>query len=741
MSNSFFLPIPEFHQPPNFEKFESQYGKLIKAWKWYDIMGNWLFCTVRYEKDRKKTILPFSYTTENEWIAKQPFRDKRPIMDLHLLKNNENVLLVEGEKCYDIAKENLSDSFFCTTWSGGTGSIKKTNWEHLENKKVYYWYDNDDPGFKTIEFLKTQLDHLILVHPEKNKPEKWDIYNALYDDKWSAAECLLYILNFTTEEKKDEIIKSEKGYLDTIKYPFKILGFDETSIYFFPNETGQVYKVKKGQLSKNHLIEIAPLEFWETAYGEQTRRGIVVPWLFVQDQILRTAYSGNPFSPENIRGRGAWVDNGRIAIHTGKEIINNNNKYSLHDYDTKYIYERLPEKTVSINYEKKYDTSSLLYLMKKIKFENELMGLLFIGWCVLAPFCGTLKWRPHIWITGKAGTGKSTILDMILKKLVGNFCIYCTRDSTPAGIRQNIKRDAMSVVIDEMDFYNEREKNSSKLGEYLDIARQASSGDTKIYKGTQDQQGKIFNFTGMFCFSSVNYNIEREADYRRFTILRLEKNPYPWELLKKEIYETMTDDFCNYVRYNTLKKLPVIHKNIGDLSIAVGKKLNNQGMGDQIGALLAGAHSLLSDKLNVKKIVDNLNYNFKSDHIEDEKECLLKIFNSKIDYISNGMRIKTTLLNLLHDSVSGDYAEQESAKIELCKYGVKYDNEKKIIFIAANYEWIRNILQNTDWKHNYSTILRRLPGFEKELKTVRFNRLRCGAVCCKSKLIMDMSIL
>ena len=50
--------------------------------------------------------------------------------------------------------------------------------------------------------------------------------------------------------------------------------------------------------------------------------------------------------------------------------------------------------------------------------------LLLAGWVALAPVCGALGWRPHAWITGKAGSGKTTIMKRFVNFLVGE--IVCT---------------------------------------------------------------------------------------------------------------------------------------------------------------------------------------------------------------------------------------------------------------------------------------------------------------------------
>ena len=55
------------------------------------------------------------------------------------------VLIVEGEKCADIANERL-EGFAATTSIGGAGNPSKTDWAPLKGRHVLIWPDNDAKG-------------------------------------------------------------------------------------------------------------------------------------------------------------------------------------------------------------------------------------------------------------------------------------------------------------------------------------------------------------------------------------------------------------------------------------------------------------------------------------------------------------------------------------------------------------------------------------------------------------------
>src|SRR3546814_8012987 len=73
------------------------------------------------------------------------------------------------------------------------------------------------------------------------------------------------------------------------------------------------------------------------------------------------------------------------------------------------------------------------------------------GWIAIAVICGALNWRPHVWLTGSSGSGKSWLLDNVIRPLIGAIAVYCQSNSTEAGIRQTLATDARPVLFDEAE--------------------------------------------------------------------------------------------------------------------------------------------------------------------------------------------------------------------------------------------------------------------------------------------------
>lgn len=157
--------------------------------------GDLLFYTLRLveknDKNSKMTPpLSFGYYKNSNnnpaWKLKGYQTLQKPMYNLDQLYRHPNatVLIVEGEKTADAATKLFSSQDIVTvTFSGGAGAVSKTDWQHLINRDVVIWPDNDKAGFKAandlvLELRKQGVNSLKVVDPiilQKSFPEKWDL--------------------------------------------------------------------------------------------------------------------------------------------------------------------------------------------------------------------------------------------------------------------------------------------------------------------------------------------------------------------------------------------------------------------------------------------------------------------------------------------------------------------------------------------------------------------------------------
>ncbi|SMD12941.1 hypothetical protein [Primorskyibacter flagellatus] len=123
------------------------------AHTYHDETGAPVLVANRYDRrDGTKFFMPFD-VVQQEWKAP----DLRPLYNLHQIvaaDPERTILFVEGEKCAD-ALAGLG--FLATTSFGGCNALTKTDLSPLANRRVVIWPDDDTPGAKYANAVKSTL--------------------------------------------------------------------------------------------------------------------------------------------------------------------------------------------------------------------------------------------------------------------------------------------------------------------------------------------------------------------------------------------------------------------------------------------------------------------------------------------------------------------------------------------------------------------------------------------------------
>jgi len=520
---------------------------------------------------------------------------------------------------------------------------------------------------------------------------------------------------------------------------FQILGFkkidvEEVYVIFCKNSL-QVHERSAASITQKTLFPLAPSAWW-AAYFPSERSAFNVnaaaEWLIIEAQKKGIV------SSDRLRGRGAWLDgenDSDVVIHDGDRLIVNNVPVAIGEYKTKYIYEA----GQSLGFEIKAplsneEANNFVKLTEYINFEREIDKILFIGWCVIAPVCGALKWRPHLWLTGKRGSGKSWIFREIVRPMLGKTALPLQGETTSAGIRQLVRIDALNPVIDES--FKEDSGDISRLQDIISLARLASSEDGgTIAKGTVGQSGRTFTIRGCFAFASVTDTLQQSSDKTRFAVINiLERNaPERFAELKRMVPLLMNRENIAKLHSRTLTNLRTIKKNIETFSTAVAQKLGEQRAGDQIGTLLAGAHSLYSTKEITYEYavewVEKQNWNLERQNVEetDEDNLLMKILEEKIVVKTyEGVRDRniSELIAIASKIYTDQFINSIYAGDELQRTGIRCEHE--MVYFSYNHKSIVKILNGTGYERNYHKILLRIT--DSESTRAYFAKVRSRAV-------------
>ena len=117
------------------------------------------------------------------------------------------VVIVEGEKCAD-ALAGLAEGFGVLSWLGGSGAVLRTDWDALAGREVILWPDADEPGREAMARLAGELDRVgaakvLMIDPEEDRPDGWDVADAIKEDGWEWEETQRYLLQAEQVDQKE----------------------------------------------------------------------------------------------------------------------------------------------------------------------------------------------------------------------------------------------------------------------------------------------------------------------------------------------------------------------------------------------------------------------------------------------------------------------------------------------------------------------------------------------------------
>lgn len=522
--------------------------------------------------------------------------------------------------------------------------------------------------------------------------------------------------------------------------PFIFLGYSGNSYFYLPRGTEQVAEIKRGShTSPAELLSLAPIEWWEMAYPKE-KGG--TDWYAAANDCMRGCERKGIYSAERERGRGAWYDKGRAVLHLGNRLLIDGVPTAIAEHQSSYIYTRQAPLEHGADAVPASDETAMdiAELFDELNWHKKIHGQLLAGWCLLAPICGALSWRPHVWITAQRGAGKSWTQDHIIQPLLGPSALMVQGSTTEAGIRQKLKQDARPIVFDEAE--SEDQRSQHRMQTVIELARQSSSDSTaEIIKGTVNGHGMAFRMRSMFLLGSVNVSLSQAADESRFSVLSLatpEKTPEEiarFEAFAKRVDNTLTSDVCASMRARAYQLMPVIRANAKTFARAVAEVLGSQRLGDQVGTLIAGACAYYrGDEISLddaRKWVGGMDFSDakESEQVSDEESCLQRILQSQVRFDSERGQLARSLGELVDAASGGDPIIGISAfdaNDILKRFGLMVDGS--FLVVSNSHAELQRLLKDTPWAAGWRRILGRIEGASGSDYPVRFAGVKTRAV-------------
>ncbi len=491
---------------------------------------------------------------------------------------------------------------------------------------------------------------------------------------------------------------------------FKVLGYNNCTYYYFPYKARQIVALSASGHTLQNLLQLEELDKWMDKFGAGGEVSEKKVSLYAANALMQLAMKRGVFQEEDrVRGCGAWLDNGRLVLHCGDKLYVNGKETPFDKLDTEFVYvaaSKLMRPAAEPLTSK--EGFRLRQICEAPTWENKLSGTLLAGWLVVAPVCAALDFRPHGYLTGESGSGKSTVLNKIIKPVLGRFSLNVDGKTTEPSVRQQMGYNSRPLVFDEAE-------KSLSLPAVIDLARLASTG------GIVKKFGQpVFNARFCALFSAINPPVSDMADESRMAFFILKKNhrataEKEYEDLLKAIEDLITPDFSNRLLARTLAHMSTLLANIKTFEKAARHIMKDPRTAAKIGTMLAGLYLLSrTDAVTLDAAKEWINKHDWKDYRLPEGDGDPLRFLQHLSTSIIGMQTSHGRKDIsVGDLVLAAHQEGDNCPENklLRYYGMAVKGSK--LYVASRSQNLAKLLRDTDWEDRWSRTMGDLPGAEK----------------------------
>ena len=756
--------------------------------------GEILFCVARYEWDnstgkRSKSFLQFTKrrTAEGWWTvgptnSMLPEIEKLDILPLYNIANAVNrvakaveadrrvqIWVVEGEKCAEIARRVTKkdgkpmNPVVVSPCGGSSKRVEATDWSPLYGQKVLVWADADEAGRK---FSRAVGKHLFenqcevkFVMPPGD--DGYDIADAISIGGW---EKLMQFLEASGgAQTYDKVINpktidlGEKVPTDRMASTeyFKVLGMVGDRIAIQNKKTHKIHTYMPGSMiSEGVLLQIAPASFWDAiAGGIQWTSSHKRAWI---DAIVRAAEKGGELDLNNVvfwRRGARFFNDGEgkkhYMYHCGNKLIySSNGRYfdierDLSNPMDKEIYLPCP----SISMREEDDASmwgnELAKAVLRYRWLTRDHGATLLGWMVTSLIGGALRFRPAVWLTAAPGTGKTFVINNILKPIFGDL-VMTLSNTTEAGMAAISTDSALPAMLDE--FEPGTGKYDAQSG-VLDLLRIATSGEGVRLRGKADG-GTISTRPRFSLFmSSVNRPELSDANLQRIMPIKLAmQGVSDWLEVESAIEEATKPHKCESIRTHIIRHTPQIAEHAHEIEKEY-VKLGIPTREAQIkGSLSAGMAFITRDpgyRLGLVREDENNPFGALATMLAQKVRIPPNNDKSLAEALQIGFNSHGEAVEELNPYVWNQHKEVEDNKIwaDLCRRsGLMIQGQ--FLAVAEKHPAHKNFLRESSYKGmDFDQFVRNLPGaIPSRTESGQRQRLTFGPAKYRSTLIPRKTI-
>lgn len=389
------------HRMPEFDQVMIGREKPTSIYSYVTEDNEPAFWVLRLDRPgKKKVVVPYSsvHYDDGDRFEIALNCTVRPIYRLNEITANPDVeiLIVEGEKTVEAAQQ-IFPEFLVTTWSGGTGGVKKSVWNVLKDRKITLWPDNDLQGIRAMNEIAAMINgvnpenipQIVFEEPLDDLPEGWDLADDTNLETHSPQLLLSRAVPVNVEKLRQvgaQSVDSSEWIKKYAEKYIKVLEGGSLKFYNLKSMSAE-YDGSNPYVWVNSvktLKEIESIKVFDAF--TQKQKYAVDYWLEDMTQPIANGFTYDPSDPNKLiqRGNAMMLNTFPGFAHPAIECNGNSlDPFFFH------IHEVMGDKEIEF---------LLDYIAHMIQFTAQKPGVMII-------------------LTGKPGVGKTIICDIIARML------------------------------------------------------------------------------------------------------------------------------------------------------------------------------------------------------------------------------------------------------------------------------------------------------------------------------------
>ena len=501
--------------------------------------------------------------------------------------------------------------------------------------------------------------------------------------------------------------------------PYQIYGWNETGLKIWARSSGteQLIELSITRSQFGPLRLHTDVGYWADRFPGKNGAIDVTSAIVA---IMKEADAKGVFDPGALRGRGCYLDEGRVVFNRGDVLEVDGQITRFSSFETRYFYMKKSPLPIDLSVPELSDEEgqAMLDVVRAMGWEESEQPLYVVGFVVLSLVCGAIPFRPALQISSAFSTGKGDVNNHVIIPLQAGIG-HALVNPTEAGVRQLLDNDSLPIWIDESENEDPRKRHQQ-----LQFARYSYDGMGTCRGGTS---GKAITYSlcSSVSISGINATIPNSADRSRIICIRRQiQPPEAWASIYERRKEVITHQTGERLLRRVLNHLPTLLANIKVFTAAIQATLP-EGVAPRysftFGATLAGAHLMVStQRLSEEEAgqwLDDQGWIYRPDPdagehpaTQESSDCLEHL----LSYSIGGQTVRT-----LVDRVKTSATPKEDTILNLGQMGLKVERADGLL--VANRGKILDIFKRTRWAlGSHRDRLKELPLAKSVGKTVRF---------------------